>query len=114
MKALFLILMISGMVTGCASFSNGENADIHRYENGDIRFHANRDANGQFHGEVLSYWPSGQLAEQSYWNHGVPLNGKFYNETGTLISEMKGGTGWRQCPGHGEFYQDGQYIRGYH
>ena len=73
-----------------------------------------RDADGQFHGTVTSYWPSGQLAEQSEWDHGVPISGKFYNATGALISEIKNGTGWRHCPGHSEYYQDGKYVRGQH
>ncbi|GEM_PF-5225053 len=114
MKAILLTLIVTGMLTGCASVSSHENADVQRYESGAVSFLANRDANGLFHGEVLGYWPSGQLAEQSYWNHGIPLNGKFYNEAGTLISQITEGTGWRQCPGHGEYYQDGQYIRGHH
>ena len=73
-----------------------------------------RDNNSHFHGTVTSHWPSGQLAEHSEWDHGVPISGVFYNENGVVISEIKRGTGWRHCPGHSEYYQDGKYIRGAH
>jgi antitoxin component YwqK of YwqJK toxin-antitoxin module len=73
-----------------------------------------RDANGKLHGVLKTYWPSGQLAEKSEWNHGMPLQGRFYNEQGMLVSEIRNGTGWRHGPEFSEFYQDGKYIRGAH
>lgn len=81
---------------------------------GSPTFEASWDADGNFHGTVRSYWPNGQLAEQSEWNHGAPISGKFYSETGVLNSEIKKGTGWRHCPGHSEYYRDGRYVRGQH
>ena len=114
MERLLLIGALLVALAGCAGPAVAGKREVYRYETGRISFKAFRDSDGKFHGHVLSYWPSGQLAERSQWNHGVPVMGKFYYETGVLKSEIKNGTGWRHCPEHSEYYHDGKYVRGAH
>lgn len=112
MKNALLIVALAGILAGCDSPSAAPKVEVHRYENGVVSFKGCRDSDGKFHGEILSYWPSGQLAEQSHWDHGTLVSGKFCRETGVLCSEIKNGTGWRHCPGFSEYYWNGRYTHG--
>ena len=114
MKVAPFIVVLTTTLAGCAGLPSSGRAEVYHYENGAVSLRAWRDSVGRFNGKDLGYWPSGQLAEESYWDHGVPVRGRFYSEAGILISEVRHGTGWRQCPEHGEYYLDGKYIRGHH
>ena len=109
-----IVAAVAVLTCGCVHVPSGGSCEVRHYQNGGVCFKASRDSEGRFHGKILSFFASGRLAEESRWEHGKPAAGKFYNEKGVLISEIKRGTGWRHCPGHSEYYDGGDYVRGFH
>lgn len=83
------------------------------YPNGQLSWHAHRNASGMLHGRVLAYYVSGKLFEDSYWDQGVVVHGKYYQEDGTVINEIIDGSGHRRLLWGGSEAGSEEYRNGY-
>lgn len=67
---------------------------------------------GNKHGLATRYWDANQIASQETYSEGKLINGQYFDKKGTLISEVKQGTGYRatfgkECLNELQEYKDG-------
>lgn len=67
---------------------------------------------GERHGQSLRYWGCGQLASQEEFYRGKLENGQYFDIEGTLISEVKNGTGFRAIFGKDRIHELQEFIDG--
>jgi antitoxin component YwqK of YwqJK toxin-antitoxin module len=67
---------------------------------------------GQRHGSSTRYWDSQRLASQEEYCRGKLENGQYFDQQGTLIAEVKNGTGYRAIFGKETFQELQEYIDG--